>query len=539
MSEHPIPVIDLFAGPGGLSEGFASYRTSDGRAPFAVCLSIEKDPFAHRTLQLRSFYRQFDRNKVPSAYYALLRGDITETELYNQFPEEAQAAADAALLGTLGGPDLSASELYKRIESVIAGRRAWVLIGGPPCQAYSIAGRSRNKGKKGYRLERDERHALYQEYLRIVAEHWPPVFVMENVKGLLSTRIRDESLFGRICADLQDPNRALGRKSQFRYRILSLEPTGLFEASGFSDYVIRAERHGVPQCRHRVILLGVRSDLAGVRPKPLPYRSMTTVQQVLAGLPPLRSGLSREQDSPQAWIAVFGRILKRRWLSQVERLERGAEIRALIESTARSIEAPAAGRGGDFVPCTASVDFPEKDWFLDHRIGGVCNHETKAHMEKDLHRYLFASCFAQVRGTSPRLSNFPVDLHPDHLNVIDAIEGGYFNDRFRVQVAGKPSTTITSHIQKDGHYYIHFDPRQCRSLTVREAARLQTFPDNYYFGGPKTKQYHQVGNAVPPFLARDIAESVFDLLGQAGMIQSRGQNQQGTPQLEHVTDPRT
>ena len=145
------------------------------------------------------------------------------------------------------------------------------------------------------------------------------------------------------------------------------------------------------------------------------------------------------------------------------------------------------------------------------------NHVTRSHMPDDLARYLFAAVFAATYGHSPTARTFPEHLAPNHRNWTS----GKFSDRFRVQVAHEPSRTITSHIAKDGHYYIHPDPSQCRALTVREAARLQTFPDNYLVRGNRTQQYVQVGNAVPPYLAHQIAESLRPALAQFDdMLQS-------------------
>jgi len=149
-------------------------------------------------------------------------------------------------------------------------------------------------------------------------------------------------------------------------------------------------------------------------------------------------------------------------------------------------------------------------WYKDPKgWKGVCNHETRGHIQGDLIRYLFCASFGSVKHDddrwTPKASDFPSELAPNHSNW----SSGKFADRFRVQTADRYATTITSHISKDGHYFIHPDPTQCRSLTVREAARIQTFPDNYFFVGNRTQQYTQVGNAVPPFLAAQIAKIVY------------------------------
>jgi len=150
-------------------------------------------------------------------------------------------------------------------------------------------------------------------------------------------------------------------------------------------------------------------------------------------------------------------------------------------------------------------------WFLDDRLAAIANHETRGHIAGDLGRYLFCSSFGKVRRGTPKAREFPDSLAPLHANR----NTGKFADRFRVQLSNKPATTITSHISKDGHYFIHPDPGQCRSLTVREAARIQTFPDNYFFEGNRTQQYGQVGNAVPPLLAKQIASIVYGLVSTA------------------------
>jgi len=517
----PIPVIDLFAGPGGLGEGFSAFNESDGSSPFRIHLSIEKDATAHSTLRLRAFFRQFRTAPVPDKYYEVLRGGATVDELYKAFPCEAAAADREAWNATLGS--VPRSDLNARVKQALGGAEYWVLIGGPPCQAYSVAGRSRNSGIKTYRAENDSRQYLYVEYLQVIADHSPAVFVMENVKGLLSASLNNERLFKRIVDDLSSPSDALVREGRsvgsaagrHKYRIVPIAAEDDASPSTLTEYVVAAERHGVPQARHRVILVGVRDDLGDAKPAPIPRFGEVSLHKVIGDLPRLRAGFS-QKDSVDRWLLSLLHVPERRWFNSAG--EKGGEdLQELIVRTIANLAPPKRDRGaafikGDYVP------EHEAGWYHDPRLEGVGHHETRTHIESDLHRYLYAAAFGRVHGRSPKLKDFPADLLPNHGNVKKALkEGGLFSDRFRVQLADRPATTITSHIAKDGHYYIHPDPSQCRSLTLREAARIQTFPDNYHFCGSRTMGYGQVGNAVPPLLARNIAKTIWALLKKAGL----------------------
>lgn len=487
-----IPVVDVFAGPGGLNEGFSSIRDSSGQNVFRTVASIEMEASAVQTLRFRSAMRAFrcSGSLANTALDDFLSGELSMAALHTD-PDFQVAYKDAIEeVHEFVLSEESRAESDKIIRKALGGHSdSWVLIGGPPCQAYSLAGRSRRTNDSAF--QDDHKHFLYREYLHIIRTHRPTVFVMENVKGLLSSVNRGQKMFDLIRADLERPSDAL------QYDLFSMVVDREGAALAAEDFLIRSEDHGIPQKRHRVIIVGVSRDSGLQRPSVLHKKDAVTVQDAIGNLPPLRSKISRfKTDDTDVWYDVRKSVAK--YLPGAKGHRRGLNsLKSSSRDLPRPLKAPmveSVRLFHDFIRPAAAAGLPT--W----------NHEARGHMILDLLRYGALSSLAEQRLTSPKVRELPRDLWPLHANIeADVVP---FEDRFRVQMANLPSSTIVSHIAKDGHYYIHPDPAQMRSLTVREAARLQTFPDDYIFLGNRTQQFTQVGNAVPPLLANQIGQSI-------------------------------
>ena len=535
-----VPVVDLFAGPGGLGEGFSRSNACD----FRLAVSIEKDPMAWQTLRLRAAHRELMR-EVGAESLAWHEWDATIAstawaETFDalrkadsrEIRAACKAASEEAWLCELG-PD-NRNEVAAGIRARLAPFRRRngtlpkniVLIGGPPCQAYSIVGRSRNRGKSDYRPEWDHRHFLYLEYLNVIADLRPAVFVMENVKGMLTSRVLGRGMFTGIRLDLARPDLALGKDDGLAYTLVSLDRDTLMPTDPEpDDFIVRAEDHGVPQARHRVIICGIRNDVIS-KLSDVPHletvRRPATVESAISDLPPLHPAISY-RGKGMSLLDCFRLPIYAEALQELRgRGSAGRAVASAMEQAVRDLRfnGPVSSGAERQPSAPARSGRPDAlmSWLGDRPSRVLANHECRAHMPEDLVRYLFVSAYGSQVGRSPKLGDFPLALLPEHDNVDrDNPAKSIFKDRFRVQVAGDCATTVTSHIGKDGHAFIHPDVRQCRSLTVREAARLQTFPDSYVFLGNRTSQYTQVGNAVPPLLALRIADSIAAVLTEAGL----------------------
>lgn len=531
----PVPVIDLFSGPGGLAEGFCPCSVPAHRRRYNIVLSVENEQHAHSTLLLRAFLRQF-HDGFPPEYYDFLNHNSTQEPSWEEiYPAKWSSACKETKMLKLGDKVANASvwQLVNMIKERHGNRV--VLVGGPPCQAYSVVGRSRNSGNKNNLSDRDPRIYLYKQYIEVMSHLQPAIAVMENVQGIISSKANREEIFPVILNSLRNAG------GSNRYRLFGLSTSATDNSTLGSvqkppDFIVRAEEYGVPQTRHRVFIVCIRSDLADDLPREV-YPKLSTgnsyrncVNDVLGEGAEMRSGLSR-CDDPREWKAIMCKASEK-----VERsisnsaMQKKRELLNVLNRSQRLREKSNLDRTADDLPSlpeTLSGDL--RSWLFDSKLERLPNNETRGHMPSDLERYLYATIFAEVFGRSPKTIDFPDCLASKHKSWAST----KFTDRFRVQLGDFPAKTITSHIAKDGHYFIHPDPTQCRSLTVREAARIQTFPDNYLFKGNRTAQYVQVGNAVPPFLAKQIAdcllrtidycdkESLFEAIANSSNVKSR------------------
>lgn len=404
--------IDLFAGGGGLSEGFIQ----EGYLPIA---HVEADAAACNTLRTRMAYHWLLAAGREDLYADYLTGKIDRDMLYAAVPRWVARS----VINDEIRPDTLA-RIYSEIDSLLMGRKLDLLIGGPPCQAYSIVGRSRDP--EG--MVADKRNYLYKCYAKFLEKYSPKKFLFENVMGLLSAKDRDGTGYFDAMRQLFDE---LGYDTDFS--------------------VMSAKDYGVPQNRKRVVLVGHRKGTAATYPEPKRWTSNQTVSEVFGDLPPLGAG--------EGGVAPCKRLAYRSaWL-----------LKAGVSSP---------------LPVT---------W-----------HQARPHSERDLEIYRIAVKEWNERRSRLRYGNLPPHLKT-HRNKTS------FTDRFKVVAGNLPfAHTVVAHICKDGHYYIHPDIEQNRSITPREAARLQTFPDDYYFEGvgarpSRTHAFRQIGNAVPILLARKIA----------------------------------
>ncbi|RTL57421.1 MAG: DNA (cytosine-5-)-methyltransferase [Sphingobacteriales bacterium] len=403
--------IDLFAGAGGLSEGFI-------RAGYEPIAHVEMDEAACYTLKTRVAYHYLKAEKKFDTYIAYLKGEINRSELYKQIPAELLSSVINYPIGGEYNP-----KIHKLIEAQLKAREVDLIIGGPPCQAYSLVGRARSANG----MKDDHRNYLYVQYARYLEKYQPKLFVFENVLGLKSA------------------GNGVYLKNMEK----------LFDKKGYAMqlFTVEANNFGVLQNRKRVIILGWKKEMNLTPPnlETIKNTNKHTVKELLNDLPLIQAGEGIDKFSTYSKPTTI-------YLNQ-SGIRNGINI--------------------------------------------LTQHVARPHTEQDKEIYRIAVEHIH-KGERLNYTLLPKRLKT-HKN-----EHSFF-DRFKVvDDKSEYAQTVVAHIAKDGHYYIHPDIKQNRSLSVREAARLQSFPDDFYFEGVKegknrTAAFKQIGNAVPPLMAFKLA----------------------------------
>jgi len=396
--------IDLFAGAGGLSEGFI-------REGFNPVAHVEMNKEAADTLKTRMAFHYLDHKNKVSTYYSYLKGDITRDELWNCIPGNLISSVINCEI-----TNKTIENIFDTIDKQPGAKKIDVIIGGPPCQAYSLVGRSRDPN----RMSGDKRNYLFRYYAKFLEHYEPKYFVFENVLGLLTA----------------------GNKKYLN------EMLSLFDEIGYSaDYkVLNAEEYGVLQRRRRVIIIG-------------------------------RKGKSKF-EFPELDTIENNWQIKKDLFADLPNLNPGQEM--------------------NIAKYTKKINVYQQATETRNGVDFTTQHITRQHNERDLEIYSIAIDKWLNKKERLKYNDLPKRLQ-SHNNT------EAFLDRYKVVDPLGHSHTVVAHISKDGHYYIYPDSKQIRSISVREAARIQSFPDDYFFEGGRTAAFKQIGNAVPPLMAQALA----------------------------------
>ena len=423
LENRKIRYIDLFAGAGGLSEGFI-------RQGFEPVAHVEMDIAACNTLLTRAAYHYFKQVNKIEIYVDYLKNRITRSTLYNLVPLEIKNSVINSAIG-----EENNKVIFDKIDMLKGNFNIDLIIGGPPCQAYSLIGRAADKNG----MKEDERNFLYIQYGEFLKKYQPKYFVFENVIGLYSAKDKDGNMY---LDKLKELYRNLGYETELS--------------------TLNASDFGVLQNRRRIILIGKKGIETGFYPKFKKQKHNATVDEIFKGLPKLKAGEGKMGITEYVDSERTGYLFEKK-------------IRNGINFTTLHVARPQNAQDKEIYR-VAIKKWNEKQERLNYN-----DLEDRLQTHKNRHSFV---------------------------------------DRFKVVASElNASQTIVAHIAKDGHYYIHPDIEQNRSLSVREAARLQSFPDDFHFEGQREKPsrtaaFKQIGNAVPVLLGEEIAKVIIKLINE-------------------------
>jgi len=431
----PLKILDLFAGAGGLSLGFELAR-SKGKKIFKLHRAVEVDEHACLTLKKR-----YGTNKV-------IQGDLTKKEIHNSVIKQCKGKID-------------------------------VVIGGIPCQSFSLIGPRSGFGKRMDKFKKDKRDLLYKEFYAIVKELKPKIIVIENVKGILSKKdLKGKRIIDRIIKDFE--------KAGYNFNI---------EKNNQKYMVLNAANYGVPQKRERVFIIGFYrrfTDSCMSAPKQTHSSEKTakrllkqvTIHEAIGDLPKVQAKITYT-DIP---------LNQKKTIDRVNKHRNNGKDRINVNSKSYGNFLRTLSRSGKMFHQQIR---PNGYKYIDHHVA-----RSQQSSDIDLFKGMKQGWTAKD----------VIEKGSESLKIKIKYEMNAFKDKYRKQKWNEPCTTLFAHLQKDGNRFIH--PKQARTITPREAARLQSFPDYIIFEGPPSKKFWQVGNAVPPLLAKAVAEAVFSSLNR-------------------------